>query len=177
MTFQPVWTHLTVTRTPFPWMESPCLRLAMWKNARCFVGRNPAVKVCHRLIHVPSLRYRKVSKIEVSIFRISHSLQNLTGTSQHCCRRACQISKRYEHFNPRSRAFKTLRDLVVLGLSLVYNTWPPNGLVLPRTSRSSPYIRNKCIKQLYPKEIGNWSARRHFVLTLLTKNIFSLNKP
>ena len=38
---------------------------------------------------------------------------NLQEPRQHCYRGACQISKLYEHFNTRSRAFEALRDLTI----------------------------------------------------------------
>ena len=40
---------------------------------------------------------------------------------QHCCRRDCQISKRYGHFNTRSRVFETLRDFTIRRLNGYWN--------------------------------------------------------
>ena len=37
---------------------------------------------------------------------------------QRCCRGACQISERYDHYNIQSRGFETLRNLSVLRASV-----------------------------------------------------------
>ena len=40
---------------------------------------------------------------------------------QHCCRRACQISKRCDNFNYQSRGLETSRDLMILRLTGYWN--------------------------------------------------------
>ena len=45
----------------------------------------------------------------------------LCDRSEVWCRYACQISKRYEHFKIRSRAFETLRDLTIRRLTWFWN--------------------------------------------------------
>ena len=40
---------------------------------------------------------------------------------QHCCRRACQISQRYDNLNCRSRGFETSRDLTIRRLIGYWN--------------------------------------------------------
>ena len=59
------------------------------------------------------LRSRNISKPWDLYSELSDHSEIIQAPQQHCCRRACQISKRYEHFNTRSRAFETLRDLTI----------------------------------------------------------------
>ena len=51
---------------------------------------------------------------------------------QHCFQCACQISKRFKHFNTRSRAFETLQDLTIRYLVRYWNRAlvPKNVLLL-----------------------------------------------
>ena len=58
--------------------------------------------------------YCKISQsLEVARFvcRIVWSFWNLTAHQQHCCRDACQISKRCHNSNYQSRGFETWRNL------------------------------------------------------------------
>ena len=64
--------------------------------------------------------YRKISwSLEATRFgfRLFQSLWNLTAPRQQCCRDACQISKRYDNCNIKSRGFETSRDLAVRHLT------------------------------------------------------------
>ena len=69
--------------------------------------------------------YRKVSQsLDAArfVFRIVRSIWNLAGTSAALLPRgASQISKRYEHFHTRSRAYETLRDLTIRRLIVYWN--------------------------------------------------------
>ena len=59
-----------------------------------------------------STSYRNISwSLEAARFasRLFQSPWNLTG----CCRDACQISERYDHYNIQSRSFETSRDRAV----------------------------------------------------------------
>ena len=110
------------------------------------------------------VRSRKVSKPRDLYLELSDRSEIWQAPRQQCCRGACQISKRHEHFNTRSRAFETLRDLTIRRLigyrngaqspSSITNTktslwsiWPPMGfscskqnlLDLTKSSMPCPY--------------------------------------
>ena len=55
----------------------------------------------------------KVSKPWDSYSKLYHRSGISQAPRERCCRCACQISKRYEHFKTRSRAFDTLRNLMI----------------------------------------------------------------
>ena len=76
--------------------------------------------------------YRKISWSSEAarfVFWTVRSLWNLTGTSaallptprQHCCRCACEISKRCDVLNCQSRGFETSRDLATRRLIGYWN--------------------------------------------------------
>ena len=65
------------------------------------------------------VRSHKVSKPRYLYLELSDRSAIWQAPRQHCCRGACQISKRYEHFKTRSRALETLRDLTLRRLSLI----------------------------------------------------------
>ena len=67
------------------------------------------------------VRSVKVSKLRDLYLELSDRTEIWQAPRQHCCRRACQISRQYEHFNTRSRAFETLRDLTIRRLIGYWN--------------------------------------------------------
>ena len=58
-----------------------------------------------------SVRSRKVSKPRDLYLELSDRSEIWQALRQHCCRCACQISKRYDNLKYQSRGFETLRDL------------------------------------------------------------------
>ena len=66
-------------------------------------------------------RSHKVSKQWDFYLELSSRSEIWQTPRQHCCRCVCQISKRYEHFNPRPSAFETLRDLTIRRLIWYWN--------------------------------------------------------
>ena len=57
------------------------------------------------------VRSREVSKPRDLYLELSDRSEIWQALRQHCCRCACQISKRYDNLKYRSRGFETLRDL------------------------------------------------------------------
>ena len=58
-----------------------------------------------------SVRSRKVSKPRDWYLKLSYRFAIWQAHRQHCCRSACQISKRSDNSKYKSRGFETLRDL------------------------------------------------------------------
>ena len=58
-----------------------------------------------------SVRSRKVSKPRDLYLKLSDRSEIWQALRQHCCRCACQISKRYDNLKYQSRGFETSRDL------------------------------------------------------------------
>ena len=68
------------------------------------------------VITVPSGRFnvvrsRKASKARDRWLEFPDCFEIWQASRQQCCRGVCQISKRYDNFNTRSRAFEASRDL------------------------------------------------------------------
>ena len=57
------------------------------------------------------LRSRKVSKSRDLYLELSDRSEIWQALRQHCCRCACQISKRYDNLKYQSRGFEISRDL------------------------------------------------------------------
>ena len=57
------------------------------------------------------VRSREVSKPRNLYLELSDRSEIWQALRQHCCRCACQISKRYDNLKYQSRGFETLRDL------------------------------------------------------------------
>ena len=57
------------------------------------------------------LRSRKASKPLDLYFELSDRSEIWQAVQQHCCRDACQLSKRCDDLNYQSRVFETSRDL------------------------------------------------------------------
>ena len=72
---------------------------------KCILGADSR---CHQRFIV---RSRKVSEARDQWLVLSSCFEICQASGQHCYRGACQISRRYEHFNTRSRAFELLWDL------------------------------------------------------------------
>ena len=62
------------------------------------------------------VRSRKVSKSRDLHLDLSDRSEIWQALRQQCCRRACQISKRYDNLKYRSRGFETSRDLTKIRL-------------------------------------------------------------
>ena len=58
-----------------------------------------------------SVRSRKVSKSRDLYLELPDRSEIWQALRQHCCRCACQISKRYDNLKYKSRGFETSRDL------------------------------------------------------------------
>ena len=67
------------------------------------------------------IRSRRVSKPWDLYLELSDRSEIGPAPRQQRCRSACQISKRYEQFNPQSRAFETWRDLTIRHLIRYWN--------------------------------------------------------
>ena len=59
------------------------------------------------------IKSREISKPRDLYLELSDRSEISQALRQHCRRCACQISKRYKHFDKRSRAFESLRDLTI----------------------------------------------------------------
>ena len=70
-------------------------------------GRVPSQYAKRRLF----VRSRKVSKPRDLYLELSDRSEIWQALRQHCCRCACQISKRYDNLKYQSRGFETSRDL------------------------------------------------------------------
>ena len=68
-----------------------------------------------------SVRSRKVSKPRDRYFKLSYRFEIWQAHRQHCCRGACQISKRCDNLNYQSRGFETSRDLTIRRLIRYWN--------------------------------------------------------
>ena len=81
-------------------------------------GMRPMVTACcEHAFDIPELLFTKRADVlplglEAARFgfNLFRSLWSLTGTSTapRCCRDACQISERYDHYNTQYRGFETL---------------------------------------------------------------------
>ena len=84
-------------------------------------------QVCWSSIHQTggrlTARSREVWKPRDSGLNFSNRHGIWQAHRQHCCRDVCQISKRYDHYNAKSRRFETSQDLTVRRLCL--NLWKP----------------------------------------------------
>ena len=87
------------------------------------------------------VRSRKVSKPRDWYFKLSYRFEIWQAHRQHCCRSACQISKRSDNSKYKSRGFETWRDLTERRL---FGYWD-GALVV-----SSPY--NELISTIYAAE-------------------------
>ena len=59
------------------------------------------------------VRSREVSKSRDLYLELSDRSEIWQALRQHCCRCACQISKRYDNLKYQSRGFETSRDLTI----------------------------------------------------------------
>ena len=67
------------------------------------------------------VRSRKVSKPRDLCLEFSDRSEIWQAPRQHCCRCACQISKRCDNLNYQSRGFETSRDLEIRRLIRYWN--------------------------------------------------------
>ena len=74
------------------------------------------------------VRSRKVSKPRDFYLGLFDHIEIWQAPRQHCCRRACQISKRCDDLNYQSRGFETSWDLTTRHL-IRYSNGGPAGLL------------------------------------------------
>ena len=82
------------------------------------------------------VRSREVSKPRDLYLKLSDRSEIWQALRQHCCRCACQISKRYDNLKYQSRGFETSRDLTKRRLIA------PSCLVLSSTLQTSSWSNN-----------------------------------
>ena len=92
-------------------------QLALISAMTCWKTRALFKYPIRRLI----IRSHKVSKPQDLYLELSNRSRIWQAHRQHCYQCACQISKRYENFNTRSRTFETLRDLTIRRLIGYWN--------------------------------------------------------
>ena len=89
------------------------------------------------------VRSRKVSKPRDLYLELSDRSEIWQAPRQHCCRCACQISKRCDNLNYQSRGFETSRDLTIRRL---IGYW--NGALNP-TGSLRIFIRNPELMEIF----------------------------
>ena len=72
------------------------------RGGRSHVARLPSKASLHYAV-----RFCKVSKPRGWALKRSHSSEILQAILQQCCRDACKISERYDHFNTQFHGFET----------------------------------------------------------------------
>ena len=83
-----------------------------------------------------SVRFRKVSMLQDLYLELADRSEIWRALRQHCCRCACQISKRYANLKYQSCGFETSRDLTIRCL---FGYWDgalvitPQGFLTPST--------------------------------------------
>ena len=70
------------------------------------------------------VRSRKVSQPQDMYLELHDRSEIWQTPRQHCCRCACQISKRYEYSDPQSRTFETFQDFMIRRLISDIETGP-----------------------------------------------------
>ena len=105
-----------------PWRSSGLRKLLIWY----FWALSQYPK--RRLI----VRSREVSKSRILYLELSDRSEIWQALRQHCCRCACQISKRYDNLKYQSPGFETSRDLTIRRLFGYWDgaldaTWCPSG--------------------------------------------------
>ena len=114
--------------------------------ARCLCGvRTSAVILVTRTVNIraPSqyakrrlfVRSCKVSKPRDLYLELSDRSEIWQALRQHCCRCACQISKRYDNLKYQSRGFETSRDLTKRRL---FGYW--DGALVPCSCQCYSYL-------------------------------------
>ena len=79
------------------------------------------------------VRSREVSKPREWYLALSDRSEIWWAPRQPCCRRACQISKRYDNLNYLSRGFATSRDFTIRHLIVYWKC--ALGLIPPRVNK------------------------------------------
>ena len=103
-----IWLDL-FTHTHQGWLKSYYTRLPVKWPWRVWVKTTWAL--FQYPIRRPIVRSREVSKPRDLWLKLSDRSEIWQALRQHCCRGACQISKRYDKSNYQSRGFETSRDL------------------------------------------------------------------
>ena len=122
-----------------PWSSLKTMSIRHFKNNKgCLCWQSPGFR--HER-WAPSqypkrrlfVRSRKVSKPRDLYLELSDRSEIWQALRQQCCRCACQISKRYDNLEYRSRGFETLRDLTerrLFGYCFRCNVMSSYGLLL-----------------------------------------------
>ena len=100
-------TVTSVTRVN-PWTRISSLYLSLWyKPCILAVGTRAPSQYPKRCLIV---RSREISKPRDLYLKLSDRSNIWQALRQHCCRCACQISKRYDNLKYQSRGFETSRS-------------------------------------------------------------------
>ena len=83
----------------------------------------------HRIRHL-MVRSHTVSMVRDKWLYFSNSSDIWHASRQHCCRGACQMSRRYEHFNTRARAIETVRSYEELSCAVQNRSPGPYTIIL-----------------------------------------------
>ena len=107
----------------FGWVGSTCWTHKQLETHGCLFSTvaTDALVLKHEATRAPSqypkrrlfVRSRKVSKPRDLYLELSDRSEIWQALRQHCCRCACQISKRYDNSKYQSRGFETSRDLTI----------------------------------------------------------------
>ena len=84
-------------------------RPSQWASVELAQSRGPSQYPKRRLI----VRSREVSKPRDLYLELSDRSEIWQALRQHCCRCACQISKRFDYLKNQSRGFEISRDLTI----------------------------------------------------------------
>ena len=97
------------------------------------------------------VRSREVSKPRDLYLELSDRSEIWQALWQHCCRCACQISKRYDNLKYQSRGFQTSRDLTIRRL---FGYW--NGALILCFARPSSVVIVRRAGLLWSQQDFEW---------------------
>ena len=123
----------------------------------------PIGSICHNMALFPYpirrliVRSHKVSKPWDVCLELSDCFEIWQAHRQYSCRGGCQISKQYEYFNPRSRAFETLRDFPIRLLVGYWNRARVTGCA-PYINRFASWLLVAVVCALYICSCWNLNA-------------------
>ena len=119
----------------------------------------------YRIRHL-MVRSHTVSMVRDKWLEFSNSSDIWHASRQHCCRGACQMSKRYEHFNTRARAIEAMRSYQELSCAVQNRSPGPYFIIL--IFDWFPNIYNEQNSQ--PKSITKLGAIQYRIRHLIVRS-------
>ena len=132
-----------------------CVQINEWNSSGAWA---PSQYPKRRLF----VRSRKVMKPRDWYFKLSYRFEIWQAHRQHCCRSACQISKRSDNSKYKSRGFETWRDLTERRL---FGYW--DGALIVTKAKYKPAS----------EMFGNIRETKYPQLIMLTSNRIIVHNP